>query len=421
MAGFPDHYKTLQVDPAAEPEVIAAAYRRLAAKYHPDVCPDPAAAERMVALNLAYEVLSDPARRAVYHRQWQQHHRPEPAPPPAGPPRPGRPHPRRSPRPGHYPSARPVSGTEPPPIPEPTLVLTPAVLDFGRVRRGHCPTLTLQMGVTDGGALEARVRGTQPWVQCHQEAVNGAHGNVQVRIDTAYLEAQGRYCAALIVETDSYGQHEVPIYLYLLAAPRPYVMITPTALDFGAVRVGSASPSLPLRVLNGGRGTLEGVAAPRVPWLRVEPVTFRGNRVDLCLTAQVDDLAPGRDHTGQLDIATNGGAATAQAIVFVLRPARPLSPWRDDTPADCLFLEHRAWFLSQITHPTGPQMMELELVKHLQANCPAGEVSRVLQRAMARLQGFPVEEEGISVPPAIPLTVLNDVFQRLRRWEAYRG
>jgi DnaJ-class molecular chaperone len=31
-----DPYKTLQVDPEAEDEVIAAAYRRLARKYHPD-------------------------------------------------------------------------------------------------------------------------------------------------------------------------------------------------------------------------------------------------------------------------------------------------------------------------------------------------------------------------------------------------
>ncbi len=415
MERFQDHYKTLQVDPEAEPEVIPISYRRLAAKYHPDVCPTPEAAERMVALNLAYEVLSDPARRAVYHVLWQQRqsHRPltEREPAPARGPR----------RPGHYPSARPVTGPEPPPVPEPTLVWTPAVLDFGRVRRGHQPTLTLQIGVTDGGALEARVRGTQPWVLCRQETVNGSHSNVEVRIDTTYLENRGRYSAALVVETATHGQHEVPIYLYLLAAPRPYVMLTPTALDFGAVRIGSEPPALPLRVLNGGRGVLEGVAAARVPWLRVEPATFRGNRVDLRLTAHVDDLSPGRDHTGQLDVATNGGDATVQAIVFVLRAARPASPWRDETPADQLFLEHRAWFLSRILHPTGQQMLELELVKYLQAHCQGGDVSRTLQQTMARLQGFPVEEDGLALPIAVPLTILNDVFQRLRRWEAYRG
>ncbi len=65
----PEHYRTLQVDPAADPEVIQAAFRRLAARYHPDAAhasggaPDGA---RMAALNAAYAVLSDPVARARY-------------------------------------------------------------------------------------------------------------------------------------------------------------------------------------------------------------------------------------------------------------------------------------------------------------------------------------------------------------------
>src|SRR3989304_2029900 len=38
-----DHYKVLQVDPEAEAEVVQAAYRRLARKYHPDVAESPEA------------------------------------------------------------------------------------------------------------------------------------------------------------------------------------------------------------------------------------------------------------------------------------------------------------------------------------------------------------------------------------------
>jgi len=61
-------YEILQVDPQAEPEVLEAAYRRLARKYHPDVSGSAAAVERMKELNAAYEVLRDPGRRAEYDR-----------------------------------------------------------------------------------------------------------------------------------------------------------------------------------------------------------------------------------------------------------------------------------------------------------------------------------------------------------------
>lgn len=60
---MPDFYEVLQVDPNAEPEVVRAAYRILARKYHPDHGGD---ARRMIALNDAWDVLGDPARRAAY-------------------------------------------------------------------------------------------------------------------------------------------------------------------------------------------------------------------------------------------------------------------------------------------------------------------------------------------------------------------
>ena len=61
-----DAYKVLQVDPEADPEVIQAAYRRLAQKWHPDVAPGPEAAARMVAINQAWDQLGEPQRRAAY-------------------------------------------------------------------------------------------------------------------------------------------------------------------------------------------------------------------------------------------------------------------------------------------------------------------------------------------------------------------
>jgi curved DNA-binding protein CbpA len=63
-----DPYKILQVDPEAENEVIEAAYRRLARKYHPDVSPDPESHEKMIAINKAWEQLRDPVKRAAVDR-----------------------------------------------------------------------------------------------------------------------------------------------------------------------------------------------------------------------------------------------------------------------------------------------------------------------------------------------------------------
>jgi len=62
----PDYYAILQVSPAAEKEVIEAAYRKLAQKYHPDINKSPGAEEKMKRINTAYEVISDPAKRAAY-------------------------------------------------------------------------------------------------------------------------------------------------------------------------------------------------------------------------------------------------------------------------------------------------------------------------------------------------------------------
>lgn len=68
MSGHPDAYKILQVDPEAEDEVIGAAYRRLARKYHPDVAPDAESAARMAAINAAWAQIGDPVKRAAYDR-----------------------------------------------------------------------------------------------------------------------------------------------------------------------------------------------------------------------------------------------------------------------------------------------------------------------------------------------------------------
>src|SRR2546428_10261442 len=61
-----DLYGILGLTPRATAGEIKSAYRRLARKYHPDVSASPDSAARFVHINRAYQVLSDPRRRAAY-------------------------------------------------------------------------------------------------------------------------------------------------------------------------------------------------------------------------------------------------------------------------------------------------------------------------------------------------------------------
>jgi curved DNA-binding protein CbpA len=72
-----DHYTALGIAPDADQEVIKAAFRALAKKYHPDTAADPGPAKvlfpeiakaRFREINEAHAVLSNPAARAEYDR-----------------------------------------------------------------------------------------------------------------------------------------------------------------------------------------------------------------------------------------------------------------------------------------------------------------------------------------------------------------
>jgi molecular chaperone DnaJ len=62
-------YEILEVEATCTPDELKTSYRRLARKYHPDAnTDDPMAETRFKEVSQAYEILSDPERRANYDR-----------------------------------------------------------------------------------------------------------------------------------------------------------------------------------------------------------------------------------------------------------------------------------------------------------------------------------------------------------------
>jgi molecular chaperone DnaJ len=67
---FKDHYQVLAVPASASTETIKKAFRQLAMRYHPDKHNNSTAAnEKFAEIHTAYNILSDPKKRADYNYQ----------------------------------------------------------------------------------------------------------------------------------------------------------------------------------------------------------------------------------------------------------------------------------------------------------------------------------------------------------------
>ncbi|MGE8560137.1 MAG: DnaJ C-terminal domain-containing protein [Acinetobacter sp.] len=63
------HYEVLGITRNATPDQIKKAYRKLARKYHPDISKEADAEEKMQAINVAYDTLSNEEKKAEYDFQ----------------------------------------------------------------------------------------------------------------------------------------------------------------------------------------------------------------------------------------------------------------------------------------------------------------------------------------------------------------
>lgn len=291
-----DLYRILQVDPAAEPEVVEAAYRRLALKYHPDVSSAPDAAERMRDLNAAYSVLSDGRRRAEYDRE-------------------------RLRQPATRSRAVRRSAAQ-----APRLTVEPQSLQFGPLPKGSIQTAPLSIRMEGMGSLRGCVRPNQPWIRTSVSDTDDGACTVDVTVDTANLRDGWRHAGSITVGTVLGGSQTVPVTVVVAPEPRPAVRVDPETVDFGEVYAQAGPVAKELVVRNGGTGVLSGHVNISHNWLNVTPERFSANETTLTIVVDPSRLKPGRRYTSRLHLETNGGIAVVPVRVRVSEIVRPLPP-----------------------------------------------------------------------------------------------
>lgn len=181
-ADEPDYYRVLGVHPSASQEAIAAAYQRLAARYHPRAGSSSWHARRLQEVNAAYEVLSHPSRRADYDRR------------------------RRA-------RATPVGLAA-----QPVLHVDPPSLDFVAVEPGRPVSLLLVVHNPGGGLLEGWAGTPVPWLRVEPGTVRCTERQaLHVILDGLGPEDKTTDVSVLLVTNG--GSVEVPVRVHRVTEP----------------------------------------------------------------------------------------------------------------------------------------------------------------------------------------------------------
>ena len=296
-----DLYEILQVHPRAEPEVIQAAYRRLSQKYHPDVSESSEAERKMKVLNAAYEVLSNPKRRAEYDRQ-----RSIKAPPKRSQP----------PRPKHGSSAQTL----------PILKLSANLLDLGSVIKGSQATGKFEIKNIGRGLLSGEIYCSQPWLKITPSSFQSNQLWIRVTAETSHLAPAESATGTIDIKSNG-GRATIKIKVSVAPLPQPRINVVPSRLELGTLNIG-ANRNASLWVSNIGEGNLAGTLSCNQDWLQLSQNNIDGNNVAIQLFIDTRALVPRRSYNGVIEVSTNGGVVSVPIAFYLAGSTQIVVRWK---------------------------------------------------------------------------------------------
>jgi hypothetical protein len=275
-----DYYEILQVHHLAEPEVIEAAYKKLAQKYHPDINKATTSAAKMKKINEAHEVLSDSARRKEYDAKRLQ---------------------------GRGSSEKPRETTESI-KPRPALKVLPRHIRFKNLDYDQSKTTHFDIENTGGPFTSLSVgRDRLPaWLEVTGIEKLGSQAlpaRVHIKVNGRHVGSQYESFIPVRIENTALNYSEEVQVRIEIAVAGPVLQIDGRFMEFNVTTDILPQPKS-LRLINTGVGYIEGDLVPRQRWIKISPrhVHFDSQQE---VQVQIDTANLVNNMMGYIDIKTN--------------------------------------------------------------------------------------------------------------------
>ena len=282
MEPIEDYYEILQVHYLAEPEVIEAAYKKLAQKYHPDHNKNPAAEEKMKKIIIAHEILSNPDKRKNYDLGWFN-------------------------KKGQIPRSNGASTSA---RPKPILAVTPRHIRFKDL--GHLDIKTTYFDIKNTGGPFTNYTIIKDYLQNWLDITEvGRLTNealpVRVTITATGQQLGSKYECYIpikIENKDSNYSEELKVRIELVMKGST-LQIDRKLVEFNLVP-GITPPVQTITMQNIGVGYVEGNLISREQWIKISPRSLRFNDKQN-IQVQIDASKLTHDSIGHIEVKTNAG------------------------------------------------------------------------------------------------------------------
>jgi tol-pal system beta propeller repeat protein TolB len=206
-------------------------------------------------------------------------------------------------------------------VTRPVLAVTPSEFRFD----ASAQSKSLVIHNEGTGALNWSVEAPEEWLQVNPQTgqVIDQDGIVTVSVDRSRIEANGTYTSEVVVASDG-GTVIIPVTVIVEGkASASQLRVSPLSLAFGTTSSRKA-----IGISNGGSGELTWQASSPQAWIGITPDSgaVLSGASSAQVTIQVDrsQLPPG-EHTGSVDVISNGGSVSVPITVSMPTPVISLS------------------------------------------------------------------------------------------------